>query len=777
MIDQLETLDADGNPPETRIKDARSAQEIWNELLRADALSAFDRARIDAAYNNEPPLSQSQLNATGQAYRCNVSWGFAAMVLNMAMSGFVDVINSTEVLFECPTNYGPEQTRLEREQIIAEEVTECIRSWRDFDTVYQQLVNTFIKHGVSFGIFNDAYDWRWAASGMSDFKIPRQCKVGQDNIDLGCFLRFYSPTQLYQLIRDPEQAKDLGYNIEAIKQAIMKSVQNNNTFARYRAYDWERLEIVLRNNDYWWSYGNTATQSIRVVHIYWQEYDGRVSYGMFCDDDTAGERDWLYLKHNEFPKTTNAFVLFPYGVGTNEYIHGIRGQGYDVYPIHQALNRLYNQALELAAYGSGPILQPNNESAMQEMQFVPMGPYNLLTPGITVQPSAIVPNLSTGILPIANALTQMFRERTANANTQALLDSRTEKTATQVEAELGSIAKMSISSLNLFYAPWETLFREKVRRMKRRDYAENEPGGAFIVELHRRLLKRGGTELLESFFELETDRLRIKKAIGSGSEAARMLAKKSMLELMPYLDEYGQMNVVRTLGAEYVGYRNIGDFIQRPDAEKRPPLEASIAELQNDALLSGQIATVRPNDNHMVHARVHMEALMPVTQQADQALSLAAEQGQDVQQLAGIMQGLQALNAHTTEHVQRIAVNPIGQKIAAQYKKALQQTNEIIHNGLLQIQKIQEQQMAEAQRQGQEGQPQIDPKVLADIENKRLITEAQIQAIHIKANADAQVKQIQAAQDRAINDAMSAQKIRQSALESRVTRTKKEKKE
>lgn len=771
MIDKLQGLTPEGTPPESRIKDAQSAQQVWSQLWQADAVSSFERARMDAAYDGEVPYSQAQLTATGQAFRCNVSWGFAPMVLDMAMSGYIDIINSSEVLFECPTNYKDEGgNRSELEQGIAEEVTDCIRSWRDFNIVYQQLVSTFIKHGVSVAIFNDEIDWRWTSSGLSDFKIPRRTKVGQDNIDVACFLRFYSATQLYQLIKFPEVAEKLGYNVEAIKQTILKSIQNSNTFIGYRAYNWEKLEIELRNNDYFFTYGTASTQNIRVVHMFWQEFDGRISYGMFNDDNTA--ENWLYLKNNRFPKTENAFVMFTYGVGTNGYVAGIRGQGFTVYPINAALNRLYCQAMELAAFGTAPTFQPQDESAMQEMQFVPNGPYNLLTPRVTVIPSSIAPNLSTGVMPIIGAMTQMFRERTANANTQALLDSTKEQTATEVEAKLGSIAKMSVASLNLFYDPFETLFREKVRRMKRRDYKIKDPGGEFIMGLHKRLLKRGGKAMLEAFFELDTDRLRIKKAIGSGSEAARMLAFNRMMELWPYMDDFGRQNAMRDLVAEYVGYRNANRYVQPPAADLRTDPQAPVAELQNDALLKNGVATVRPDDNHFVHARVHMEALIPVNDQVREMLEVVDEQPQMVNELATIIQGLQAINAHTAEHVARLSQDARSAQMVGEFKRVLQNVDEQVNNGALHIEKLQREQAEKAQAAGQEFEPAVDPKVLADLEKQQALTQAKIDSINAVTDTKVNAAERMTQQKLAAQDLLTAQKVRQTAIQGAQNRRK-----
>lgn len=756
MLDQLKTLDPDGNPPLTRIARASDGYEIWNQLRMADSVSSFERARWDAMYDNVPPLDQKQLDANGQSYRVNVGWDLAKMVLDMGQAGYIDVLNSTETLIECPTEADiPEEERKEAEDIIAEEVTNCIRSWPDFSSSYLQLTSTLIKQAVSFGTFDDDLDWRFDAKGLSDVKISRKTKVGQGNIDVACWLRFYSMSQLYQFIKHPEHAEQMGWNVEAVKAVIMRAINNSNTFTQWRNYEWEKIEIELRNNDYYWTYGIAQTQNIRIVHMVWQEFDGRYSYGILTDDQTQNG-EWLYHKVGRFSSSYNAFVAFTYGVG-NGYYHGIRGQGYTIYPIVGALNRAYCQLLEVGTYGSAPTIHLKDESKLQEFQFTPSGAYNLMAGDVEMIPSSIVPNISTGVLPIVQTFTNIFREQTANANTQALIESPKEMTAAEVNARLGSVAKMSTSSLNLFYPAWECLLREMVRRMKRKDYSALDPGGNYIMELHRKLIKRGGKRLLEAFFKLDTTRLKAKRAIGSGSEAARLLAFNQLMQILPYLDEYGRQNVIRDYVAGYVGYRNTDRYIQPVNAEQRPPLEASVAELQNDALLGGGVATVRPNDNHLIHARVHSEALIPLVQQANDAITV------DPLAVAGLMQGLQQLNAHLAEHVERLAIDPIGQKLVAQYKKVLQQADEVIHNGLLKIQKLQEQQAAEAQEQGEQFQPQVDPKVLADIENKRLLTEAQIESIQIKAQASAQATLEKGRQQQALNDAETAQSLRANA--------------
>lgn len=762
-MDNLQTISEDGKPPVSRVKDCQSAQQIWETLRRSDALSSYYRAQIDAAYNDERPYNEGDLQRNNQGYRVNVSWGFAASVLESAMAGYVDIINATSTLFECPTTYGNPAEREELERGVEEEVSNTIRSWEDFFNTYLALCAPFIKHGVSVAMFKDEFNWQFATSDLSDFKIPRKTKVGQTHIDVGCCLRFYSPTELYKLIEDPQVARDLGYNVKACRHAIIHSVQNNNTFSTYRQYDWEKLEIELKNNDLYFSTASANAQAIRVVHMWVTEFDGRVSHYMFCDDNN--QPDFLYKKVGRFSSSFEAYVVFNYGVGTDNYYHAIRGQGYKVYPIHQALNRAYCQSLELATYGSAPTFQPKDETTMQEMQFIPTGAYNLITPGVTVLKDTVAPNIATGVLPVISQFSQMFRERTSQYNSEQLINTNTEKTKFQVQAELGTIAKMSVSALNLFYDPWRILVREMVRRMKRRDYDARDPGGKWVADLKKRLLQRGNDgggnkdRFLEAFYHLDIDRLEIVKAIGAGSEAARQVAYDRLMGIYNSLPDKGKQNLIWSIVSETVGPRNAVNFAIQPGKSETPTVDEGIAQLENNVLLMGGVVQVLDGQNNLVHARVHLAAEAPMLQQAEEGLQV------DPMSVAQLLPGIAALNQHASEHIAKLTADPLLKQESAQMRKVLQEADEILHNGLLKVQKIQREQAEQAQEQGQEApQPQIDPKVLAQLEAQRIKREQDLAYAAQKANQDMQIRQAKADQELAINDAKSAQEIRKGVL-------------
>lgn len=755
---RLETLSESGKPPRSKIKDPKSALSIWNEIRRADGPSSFDRARIDSGYNNEKPFSDAKI----QPYRVNVSWGWLDMVLGMAMAGYVDIYNAVESLFECPTDYGLTTEKKELEDVVAEEVSKIIREWPDFFSNFLRVSSVFIKHGVGVALPNDESDWRWEATDLSDFKMPRKTKVGQENIEVACCLRFYSPTSLYALIEDPETAEDLGFDVEAVRSAIRSSINNNNNFSKHHFEDWEKLEAEMRNNDLFFSHGAANAESIRVVLMWTKEFDGKYSHYMILDDEN--NEKFLYKKIGRFENVYQAFILFTYGVGTNGYYHGIRGQGYKAFPEHGALNIAACQMLENATFGSAITLQPKDESAMQEMQFQPVGPFNLITPGVSVLKDSIMPNVSQNALPVLQQFAQMFRDRTSQYNTEALLNQSAEKTKYQLQSELGSIAKMSVSDLNLFYISFELLLKEMVRRMKRKSYQGDEPGGNYVIELRKRLLKKGResggdpNRYLEAFYKLDTNQLTVRRAIGGGSEAARMLAFDRLMGMVyGSLPDWGKQNLTWDLTAEVVGYKNAPRYATRPGSENTPAMDAGMAQLENNVLMMGGQVERIDGQNDFTHATTHLMFVQPLVGQATDAIA-----ADDMETLGKLLPGINSVNQHNLPHIERVSRDPLMKQESGQMRKAMQEHDELIHNGLLKLQKHQADMQKEQLHQQEQQAPQMDPAVMMKIEGERAEREARLAMDAEAHHQKLLIQREEASQKMMLKDAETAAKINQS---------------
>jgi len=672
----LQNVNESGTPPRDRIKDSKSLHEIYRKLKNADDKSSKNRAEIQAMFDGVPPYSDTDLISSGQSYRCNVNFDEASTILENAMSGYIDIIHSVEHLLTLKTDYGDTKQRIELSSIIAEELTRAIRSWPQFHFNYLLLCQYFIAHGVGIAYWEDDIDWRWKVSMFGDFLIPRKTLACEDEIEVAICVRSYQAHQLYRFIEDPQAATDMGWNVEEVRKALMKATNGSlSTFS-----EWEKLQTELKNNDLFTGTANAS--EIKVIHAWVKEFDGSVSYYMSLENNDS--KDFLCVKKGLYEHINSAFVFFPYGIGTNGYYHSIRGLGYKIFPQVQLSNRLRCQMADGAMLSSTMLLQPQSEQALEELNFTYYGPYSVLAPDmVNVVPNA-VPDISKGAMPFLQDLSAQMMSKTGSYDSASSIVDTSDKTRLETQAILSRQARLSIASLNLFYEPWGRVLRETVRRFIRGGYMVDEPGGREVTDFYNRCAIRGVP--IEAILAVDLDSVRPVRAIGAGSEAARLLATDELMELMPGFDEYGRKAAQRDRVAARFGYDLADRYTPQPDAEARPVIDVKIAELENGDMRVGGQVQVLPNENHLEHAKVHLNALGQTAQGVDEG-QIPVEQ---------VIDFLVNLYGHTTTHVEEVSRDTTIPEAGAALRQSLQQFGEIVNNGVKQVQKMREQQASQS---------------------------------------------------------------------------------
>ena len=671
----LQNVTETGAPPRARVKDSKSLYEIYKKLKDADDKSSKNRAEIQAMFDGVPPYSDTDLVASGQAYRCNVNFDEAAAILESAMAGYVDLTHSVEHLLTLKTDYGDSKQRLEISQILAEELTRAIRSWPQFHFNYLLLAQYFIAHGVGIVYWEDDIDWRWKVSMFGDFLIPRKTLACEDEIEVAVCVRSYQAHQLYKFIEDAEAAADMGWNVEQVRKALMKAAQGEiGAFT-----EWEKLQVEFKNNDLFT--GTACASEIKVLHAWVKEFDGTISYYMTLENNEAEE--FLCVKRNLYRHINSAFVFFPFGIGTNGYYHSIRGLGYKIFPQIQLSNRLRCQMADGAMLSSTLLLQPQNEQALEELNFTYYGPYSVLAPDQINVVERAMPDVSKTAMPFLQDLTSQMQYKTgAYENALAAVNNSKEKTKFETQAILAGQSKLSLAALNLFYEPWGRVLKEVVRRFICGCYVDGEPGSREILEFKARCEMRGVPP--EAIAAIDIDSVRPVRAIGAGSEAARLLATDELTQLMPGFDEYGRKAAIRDRVAARFGYDLADRYTPAPDSEARPVIDVKMAMLENQDLRGGAEIEILPNENHLEHAKVHLAALAELAEAVESG-------GASVEQ---VISGLVSLFGHVTQHVEQVSMDTTIPEEGAMLRQALQQFGEIVNNGMKQVQRMQEQQAA-----------------------------------------------------------------------------------
>jgi len=754
-----------GEVPERRVSDVDAARSIYDTIWTSDLGSSKNRSLVDAMFGGAPPFNPDDLVEIGQSERTNIDFGIAAAVKDQALAQYYDLTSSVPRLASVHVDYGTDEQRVEWEGIIAEEFHHTLMNWTEFEFNHQLLSDQFVSHGVGVAYFEDETDWRYRVTGLNEFKMPRGTKASEAEIEVATVEREYLAHQLYAFIRNPDVAEELGWNVEMVKQALMHACLATPT--PYLA-DWEKLEIELKNNDL--LYGNSKAKRVKVVHMWVQEFSGKVSHMIFLKDplpaDTGfGEANeqFLYEKFERFDAPTRCFVTFTYGIGNGCY-HGIRGLGFKIYPHIQLINRMRCGMSDGALLSSALIVQPSDAStrSLEDLTLNYFGPYALFPAGLKIVEKA-VPDFRANMMPVLADMTQTLQNNTIGFQSRGITPEGQARTAFEVRAQLQHEATLTSASINLFYHPWKRLLWEVFRRLSRRDSSPLEPGGKEAVEFKKRCMERGVPA--EAIYHVTA--VWPVRAVGNGSPAMRSQVLSQMMSMYGALDQEGQAHLLRDNIAALVGQEAVNRYAKPIDQPLRPPIDDKIAVLENATMSHGTTIPVSPGEDDFIHAGRHLQAL----DELDQALG----QGQADPQAS--LMAMEVFLPHTAQHVQRLGQDKLRGQQVALMRQRLQQLNATAKRLQDQLQaqqaNAQKAQQAQAQRNAEQQQAQI--KMLqqkaaeADAMSPKL--KQQIMESQAKMQMEAQrhqqemaLKQAEVSQKLALRDAETAAKVKAAGM-------------
>jgi hypothetical protein len=638
--DQLANIDYKGDVPKgSRLTDVYAAWALWTAAWQADRSNAYNRARVQEMLDGMPPYEQSELDNLGQGQRTNLNLLEGAARIEAALGPYNDLTSSVDYIAQIETNEGDPQRQVEWNQIMSEEFDRLLRGWPRFEFNNQSLAREFVVHGLGIVYFEDDFDWRWKVCGLADFILPRNTPANEEDIDYAVARRRYTTTQLYNFIKDPEFAELNGWNIEETKKAIYWATSSRNSAPT--SWEWEELEREIKQNDVY--FGRVRAKEIWVLHFWVREFDGTISH--FLTLENGLNQDFLFKRVGRFKSIKNCLHIFTYGIG-NGYYHSIRGLGYKIFPQVQVSNQLRCAVIDATFFSAGPVIQPEDSTALDELSFSYMGPFTLVPPNIKFV-DLKHQNISDNILPIVRDLSMQIENNTGSYQVRQApeqVQGQKEKTRFQVQAELQKESTLSTSAMNLFYIPWDRVLAEAFRRVSSNQLSQLDPGGKEAFEFRKRCLNRRVP--MKAMQNIK--RIRAVRAVGYGSASARLLALDQIASVAPQFDEIGRRNAIRDRVAAYVGYAQADRYVPPIAQSGRQPQDQKDAELENAIMLLGQPVPVNPTDVPRVHITVHFQAMHQV---------IAGIKGAQIPPMQGSAQLHNLLN-HTTQHVQQMAQDP-----------------------------------------------------------------------------------------------------------------------
>lgn len=748
-----------GEPVKTLLRNANDARSLWMNLREADLGSVDMMARVQAMVDGVPPLSAARLRETGQGWRSNFNDGTAKTLLDTAKAAYTDLINADPTFIKLSIRWPNAAEKSEFESIMSEEISQEIRSWSLFLHRYLYIAHYMVLHGVAVTYFEDCYNWQWDVTALQYFKVPRDTQAAEDRVAYAFMKKYMQVPDLMVYVDNEELAAKEGWNIPAIKSAIMTA-----TPPYPDSFNWMEWREQWKNNNI--VFGQTAP-SVAIIYGWVRENDGTISLYVFAEGGTQmqypNNDQFLCKKEHYFDSAEQAYTFFTNGIGTNGTIHSIQGLGKDMFNALQELMRLRNRRIDIAA--QGPVFKPQSMEAAESLQITPAGPFMLIDPRLEAVPITF-PSMAANIQPALVDLERVVQNNVGQyTNDQG--GAAIERTRTEVLANLEQSARLSVTSVSLFYAKLDKLFREVVRRWMRKGYLRTDPGGHEVHNWRLRCRERGvPAAALEA---VDVARTKANRVIGYGSPAMRRAALEQLQGVAPQFDARGKYEFLRMYTAAVTNSWEITNELVPPQAAApRPPIDASIASQQNGELIDkgvklmnpetrllGELITVpvMPNENHQIHLQIHTNKIAEI-------VGMFEEAGQNPELFQQIVPPLGTLYEHSVETLEQYSGPDV-----PMYNQILQQAGEILVNGTRHLQKLQEQQQQEAERaaleSGGTGAPdsttmQKQVEFSQELERRAILFQQKLQQAQQMHAMKLQMQAQSAQQGRQISDAAAA---------------------
>lgn len=697
-IESLETLEEkDGKVvvPESRFKDANSARNLFNKFFEHDKEASANRARIQAMFDGEPPYSAKELRANNQSYRCNVNFGDGEDLLNDSLVPYIDMMQSVETLFHVDVDFGEtaeERKRYSKE--ISKGLSDMIRSHPLYFQRHLTKLTQFIGQGVAFEMFYDHISWVSDVKGLGNFYVPRDSDASEEAVPVAFCVDPLDVSQLYSFIKDETAAEKMGWNVAAVKKAILNvaTKSKNNT----RDQSWETWVTKFKTDD---MYTAATCDRVELLRCWVREFSGKVTYYILTRH--AGVEEFLFEKKEVYDYMGQGWGSFTYGVGTSGKYYAIRSLGNRIYAPIGISNRMRCQHVDGSMLASSLLLRPKSESDLGKMLLTFRGPFSVAHPNAVVEPQQNN-NFAQATLPVIRDMGDLIRAKASGyTSSKALPDDNREMSQYEASARIANAAGLTATNLVLYLHQEERVLREKVRRATAEGYAPGVEGGREVADLIEALEERGVPR--EAFYATKWKTLKITMPVGAGSAVARDNQYRRLRELAPAFDEMGQRRLLRDQTANILGsYVAAEEYVPSEDPNRLPD-GAKVAILENFALEQGREVPVDSGEFHIAHLTEHTDYMIAIIQRVDSG---------EIATLAEAVMPLSSLHQHSVQHLQFLSQNPTTQADAARFRQVLQQSGEILLNGMRQLEAQQRDAAAQGEAQGQGPDPRQQEHLL-----------------------------------------------------------------
>lgn len=771
----LQTLTEAGKPPKSRLGDGNDARCLVDLLERANIERNRKWAMIKGMLDGNPPFNQAKLRANSEAWRSNFNTLTGKARHSQACAPYYDLFSDVPLY---ATMEAPDEVPPEAAEVVAQEWDQLLKEWEDFEPRMQRVIYDFTGFGRGYMNWPQPRGWECWQVPFQNLLVPDAAKADPGRLETFVIVDSYPVHILWGYIKDEAAAMAVGWDVDAVKDAILGAVPDLPITYR----NWMSVQQLLKDSDI---YLGCRQATVQVGHAYVKEFDGTWTHAIvnrslpvpqdkFMPPQGPGvtprPQSYLFMARSGYMELRQCLAPFFFELGDGSW-NGLSGIGKDLFPHMQVHDRLKNKIVDGAFLRAGILLQAGQGSNLDELSLLQVGGTTIIPDGLTVQSSTIMGDIASPMA-VAQDLTRMTSENTGIYVAQVEQTAGNPRSATEANLLWQNATVLSNSAIKRFYGWLDGFYGELYRRCVEDALGPRTDGEGRMQQMARMFAARCFAKGVMPQW-LPGMRVMAMRNTGHGSTQQRQQAAQWNLGLLPMLPEAGKRAVLGDAIAAYNGFSAVRRYL--PEEQPVPGNDEWQAVTENAILKDGSPVLLTDGQNDITHLQTHLTA----GSQAAGLLAQSMAQHGPVDP-STVVPFLDAIGQHSAQHLQRLEQNPSKKQQAAilgyQWKQlakvtdglraqahqmmAQRQQAQQISSGLdpetqvkaatagakvkLQAQKQNAQLVMKAQQHGQQQQI-ADAQAAAEIERKNAITRVDIETKQRKTDAEVAARRAKAA--------------------------------
>jgi hypothetical protein len=593
---RLATLDENFDAPSSRIGNADDAYNYCYDVIQADIQRSEFRTHVQGLIDGNAPYRKINRDRT------NLNFRQATAIITQFKVPYYDLLCEVPLLFEIETTFGKSEERSDWNQIMSEEFHRMVTSYEDWDETMQQCITQMLSHNIGHLFYENRMDWRPQPARMNEILVADQSPTRLSRLEAVVICKGYMTTELMNFISDPEVAKEMGWNVKAVEEAVRDAYSASSMPPdRVATYEW--FQQKRKNGDLY--FGTYECERAWTAQLAVREYLGkdrkdRISTSMIRTDRQTGE--FLYRNDDAYSSMEELINPFFYDIGDGTW-HSGRGVGTEIFPYCQIFNKLRCREVDAAFIAASVMIQPQDGDAAKRAQMLTLDNLKILPAGVNFIEHAIGQNIEATL----NVRRDMEAGMIQNIGglLKAPGSSNPRKGQKQAIMEMQQAAQIGKGKINQFYSYMDRLGRTMFRKATHPDLTEYDPGSKEAFEFQKRCRARGVPP--QAFREI--DFVKAYRSAGAGSSVNAIMALEAIKDLVPSFNESSKLAYMRLLISRMLGTRTADMLVGEIKTKEKQTDDGWQAEIENAELRRGADGAKFFQDiqDHVIHAESHIK--------------------------------------------------------------------------------------------------------------------------------------------------------------------------